>query len=154
MGLFAGKPGGTYEREDIDQLRILYRRLGRSERYGGFAQMKRCEEIVQAWVDWRERKDADEAQSGLLEARRAQGAAQEEFIGLASVLAQTRATTVDGLIAKARGLQSVFTDDENITKTINRDMRLFGVFDDDTMALVIARDVLALAQRGEAAAGA
>ncbi len=75
----------------------------------------------------------------------------EVYEGIASLLARTQALTVEGLFAKARVFESVFPAPEYLASSIREGLEKFGVGDEDAIALSLARDILVLAQGGEAA---
>ena len=56
-----------------------------------------------------------------------------------------RASSFDGVIAKARALQCAFPDDDEIAKMIAEALRVGGPFDPLPASLSLARDLLALA---------
>ncbi len=61
------------------------------------------------------------------------------------------ASTLEGLLAKAAALQEYLPSTESISDNIREDLLLYG-FDQEPLALSLARDVLALAQGTEARA--
>jgi hypothetical protein len=64
---------------------------------------------------------------------------------IASHLAKTRVSTIDGLLAKARALESAFPDDDGFADLIRQGLDSHGPVDAHTIALSLARDILALA---------
>jgi hypothetical protein len=61
-----------------------------------------------------------------------------------------RASSFDGVIAKARALQCAFPNDDEIAKMIAEALRVDGPFDPLPASLSLARDLLALAWDGDA----
>jgi hypothetical protein len=145
MRLFVGNWGKVYYREEIRAIGVLHRSLDRED----LKTFKRCEEILEAWKDWDQRKELEAAKSGYADARRADTESHEVYEGLASLLARTRALTVDGLFAKARTFESVFPppDSHGFANSIQKGLEKFGVGDEDSIALSLVRDIVVLAQR-------
>jgi hypothetical protein len=110
----------------------------------------RCKGILEAWNGWDQSKNLEAARSGYADARRADVETLEVYEGLASLLARTRALTVDGLFAKARVFESVFPDTGLFANSIREGLEKFGVGDEDAIALSLVRDVLVLATGKEA----
>ena len=155
MRLFIGNGvGDAYDREEIEAIGVLYRRLCREMANGGnIRTLKRCEEILEAWKNWNERKRLEEARSGFAAARRADVETEEAYEGVASLLIRTRALTVEGLFAKARAFASirVIPDATKLTESIREGLNMFGVGDENSLALSLVRDVLTLARSEEVA---
>jgi hypothetical protein len=149
--LFVGEAIGYYNREEIGQIRVLYRRLMREDVSIGADEFKtydRCREIMETWADWNDRKGTEEARSGLTDALHKVRAISDEFDDVSAQLAKARASTIEGVLAKARGLRSAFREEEEIAEAIDTDLRRFGA-DDMIFGLSIARDLLALAEAAD-----
>jgi hypothetical protein len=148
MGLFVGNGvGEMYGREEIEVIRVIGRNLSRrniacADGMEVFRASSRCREILTAWTEWTERQKAEEAVSGYDEASRNQGLAHDELDIIASQLAFTRASTVEGLVAKARALRFAF-EIACVAKCIEKRISEFGV-DDVSTSLSLAHDILNL----------
>jgi hypothetical protein len=79
------------------------------------------------------------------EALRLQGIAIDEFRDAALPLVWARATTVAGLLAKARAAKFFFPEDNWIVTAIQEAIRDNGIFEHEPMSLSLARDLIALA---------
>jgi hypothetical protein len=79
------------------------------------------------------------------EAERLQHIALDEYRDAALSLVWARATTVAGLLAKARAAKFSFPEDDWIVTAIQEAIRDNGIFEHEPMSLSLARDLIALA---------
>jgi hypothetical protein len=79
------------------------------------------------------------------EALRIQNITLDELSDILMPIVWMRASSVDGLIAKARALQCAFPDDAAIAEMIAEALRVDGPFEPLPASLSLARDLLALA---------
>jgi hypothetical protein len=84
------------------------------------------------------------------EALRIQTIALDENQDIIMPIVWMRASSVDGVLAKARALRCAFPDDDGIAKMIAEALRVDGPFDPLPASLSLARDLLALAWDGDA----
>jgi hypothetical protein len=80
------------------------------------------------------------------EAQRLQGIALDELRDLAMPVVWMKASTVDGLLAKARAMKFAFPEDGAIVERIEEGLKEEGPFDAEPMSFSLARDLLALAR--------
>jgi hypothetical protein len=106
---------------------------------------KRCEDLLEAWTSWDKSKELEEARSGYAAAHRADLETLEVYEGIASLLAQTQAITMDGLLAKTRVFKSVFSGPDYLATSIREGLEKFGVADESAVALSLVRDIIVLA---------
>jgi hypothetical protein len=85
----------------------------------------------------------DEAEEA--EALRLQHIALDELRDLAVPMLWLRASTVDGLLAKAKAMRFSLPEDDAIRHRIEEGLKDEGPFDPNPMAMALARDLLALA---------
>jgi hypothetical protein len=138
MGLFKGVGVGfAYRADEIDHIREVMRTSSPSA-------FLRAREILKALVPWLEEIDAEEARSGVAEARRVCAAASEEDDRLITQMLNLSASTPEGLLAKALSLREHFSDIESLPDEI-RDSLIFDGLGGKAIALSIVRDVLRLA---------
>jgi hypothetical protein len=148
MGLFVGNSiGARYGHEEIAVIRVLGRNLSRrnitcADGMEVFRASGRCREILTAWSEWTERQKADEAVSGYAEAFRNERLADDELDSIASQLALTPASTVEGVVAKARALRFAF-ETARVAEYIEKKISEFGVCD-EPISLSLAHDLLNL----------
>jgi hypothetical protein len=83
------------------------------------------------------------------EAERLQGIASDELDAAALPLILARASTIAGLIAKAGALKFAFPENDRII--IEDAIRDDGIFDAEPVSFSLARDLLAIAWKTEAA---
>jgi hypothetical protein len=147
MRLFVGDGvGEVFDREEIRAVGVLRRRLGCDLAAGAnLKAFKRCEDLLEAWKSWSESKELEEARSGYAAAHRADLETLEVYEGIASLLAQTRAVTMDGLLAKTRVFKSVFSAPDYLATSIREGLEKFGVADECAIALSLVRDIIVLA---------
>jgi hypothetical protein len=79
------------------------------------------------------------------EALRLQGVALDEFRDASLSLIWARASTIGGLIAKARAAKFAFPEDNWIVTAIQEAIRDNGIFEHEPMSLSLARDLIAIA---------
>jgi hypothetical protein len=150
LGLYVGNRAGTpYVREDVPVLRALVRansilESGCSE---SIEVWTRAKQILDALRDLKEEEAREGVESGLSEARRCYYAAQDAYEGLAEGLAKMPATTIEGVLAKARLMRHVFLN-VDFGATLQEGLRRMGP-DQEAFAMSLARDLFSLAN-GEA----
>ena len=149
-GLFVGRDGvgKPYDREDIALLRPLCRRMGR-DTASSYKDFKRVQAICEHWLDWTQRVEDQEAETGLRAAYAVQGAAVEKYEAAAKKLITMPVFRLRGLVAKACAFRTDFPPDADLANKVAVDLENFGV-DEEVLALSLARDVLRLALATEA----
>ena len=145
-----GGIGSVYRYDEINRIRTLCRTCARAPAsLTTIPVYRRGLEILTAWGHWRAEVDAEEARTGVAGVRDALAEASGDGDILAEQMASLSASTLDGLLAKAAALQKHLPPVEDISDKIREDVLLYG-FDQEALALSLARDVLALAQGVEA----
>ena len=143
MRLFVlGCTGETYDGFEVEAIGAILRSL----RYGGAGSCpayRRGRNIIESWIAWSGREKAEEARSGYDAADRAQKAALNEASHLGTKLAMTRASTIDGLLAKVRTFEA-FCGTKGLGGKIEREINEFGVFVVEPLALSFAYDLFTL----------
>jgi hypothetical protein len=104
---------------------------------------------LEAWAKWTAQKEAEDARSGFDAADRAFSVARDDLASVAAQLAVTRALTVDGLLAKARAFGQ-FSYIDNLAEILKQQIDESNALDREVLALSLMRDVIMLAQGGEA----
>ena len=137
MRLFVlGSPGGTYNRPEIEVISAILRSL-RYDGAGSCPAYRRGRAIIDSWLAWNGREEAEDARSGYAAADRAQNAALDEADHLAKQLAMLRPLTIDGLLAKARTFEH-FCGTSGLAQKVEEEVDQFGVFVVESVALSFA----------------
>jgi hypothetical protein len=143
VGLNIGRP---YETEEIAVIRGWVRSTekGASQNMADFLVYERACAILAAWADWKDDEKREAERSGMTKARGLDGETLDEHDALLAQLVRTRASTIDGVLAKARASRYLFDPPETVAEKIREGIRDFGV-DCDVLILSMARDLIELA---------
>jgi hypothetical protein len=145
MRLFVlGCPGETYDRSEIAVIGAILRSL-RNGGGGSCPAYRRGRAIIDSWLEWDAREEAEKGRSGYEAADRAQTVALRDLNHVVEQLATTPALTIDGLLAKARAFGH-FSVTENLAKRIESQINEVGVLDLEPLTLSLASDMFSLAK--------
>jgi len=152
LRLFAGTSYGyPYNRSEIVALRALVTALGRGD--VGLQSVQdgrtyvRGREILTAWAAWQKWIKEDNERTGLPAAEAAYKKAHREHEKALTEIIETRARTLEGVMAKVRACQIYILTAEGLDEAIAEDLRTYGN-DDGVVALSVIRDVVSLCEGG------
>lgn len=144
LGLYVGNRAGTaYARDDIPALRALVRAnsIAAPETMEVWT---RASAILEALYDLIKEEAREKVVSGQADARRRLEAADDAYVEITERLLRMPATTVDGVLAKARLMERECLSAEGLDRNLERSLRRLGP-GQEAFASSLARDLIHLA---------